>query len=86
MSKPALDFDMLVALTEYLSELYQNILKPEANSLVEIRIALKKTKRFAELENIKKRIEYINGLKNKNHNFLRFLRHYLDLKKEVKTK
>lgn len=86
MSRPAIDVDMLIEMQVYLKEIQDGIIKPETNALVNTRIYMKKNHRMAEVVKIQKRIKYLQGLTNKNINFQKFVRHYLDLKSEDRKK
>nr|BDI55223.1 MAG: hypothetical protein [uncultured archaeon] len=81
MPAPVLEFDMLIAMKEYMLEMIKEH-KKEINVLVLVRRQFKDANRFAELEDVKKRIDKLQGLENKAHNFILFIKDYLKKLKE----
>lgn len=76
---------MLIELQNFIKEIREKIILPEKNALIETRIILKKHHQLSQLEIVKERITFLTGQDNKCNNFLRFFRHYLDLKKGDKS-
>jgi hypothetical protein len=81
MSRPALDVDMLVEMREYFTNVRDKLLNPKINALVEARRTLRREEELDMLIKVEDKLEMLNGMRNKNANFLRFVRHYLNLKK-----
>lgn len=81
MSRPALDVDMLIEMREYLMEINDKLLNPKINALVGARRILRREGELERLIKVEDKLEMLNGMRNENANFLRFIRHYLDLKK-----
>lgn len=81
MPAPVLEFDFLVEIKEYMLEMIEEHQK-EINMLVLVRQQFKKAGRIAELEDVKKRIDKLQGLVNKVHNFVLFIKDYLKKLKE----
>ncbi len=76
MTAPVLEFEMLVEMKVYMLEMIEEH-KNEINSLVLIRQQYKKTGKISSEEMIKTRIERLTSFKNKEHNFISFLKDYL---------
>ena len=83
MSKPPLDFDMLVEMKEFMIEVNDKFTE-EINALINVRIAFSKAKKIAEIAGVQGQIDKLKGLQNKSHNFVSFLKQYLEMKKEDK--
>ncbi len=77
MTAPLLEFDMLVEMKVYMNEMIKEHTK-ELNAMIKIRHQFSKISKVAEVKDTKKRIDKLIGYKNKAHNFVLFLRDYLE--------
>lgn len=82
MSRPALDIDMLIEMREYFINVRDKLLNPKINALVDARRALRREEELDRLIKVEDKLEMLNGMRNKNNNFLKFVRHYLNLQKK----
>ncbi|KKL03980.1 hypothetical protein LCGC14_2620670 [marine sediment metagenome] len=74
---PILEYDMLTEMKVYMNEMIEEH-KIEINGLVKIRQQFKKIGKIAESEETNKRVNKLKGLENKAHNFILFLKDYLE--------
>lgn len=81
MPAPVLEFDFLIEMKEYMLEMIEEH-KREINALVLIRRQFKEAGKIAEVGDIQKRIDKLQGLENKAQNFILFLKDYLKKLKE----
>ena len=81
MPAPVLEFDMLIAMREYMLEMIEEH-KKEINVLILVRRQYRKAGRIVEIEDVQKRVDKLQGLENKAHNFILFIKDYLKKLKE----
>jgi len=81
MPAPVLEFDMLIAMREYMLEMIEEH-KKEINVLILVRRQYRKAGRIVEIEDVQKRVDKLQGLENKAHNFVLFIKDYLKKLKE----
>lgn len=77
MVAPALEFEMLVEMKKYMTEMNKEH-TTEINGLVLIKRQFKKVGRISEVETTQKRIDQLKRLKNAAGNFIQFLNDYLE--------
>jgi hypothetical protein len=74
---PALEFEMLVEMKKYMTEMLKEHTK-ESNALILIKRQFKQVGRISESEATQKRIDQLKRLENAARNFISFIKDYLE--------